>query len=222
MNFHPIDLDSWARKPYYEHYLNRVRCTYSMTADLDITLLQSERTSRGIRLYPALLYLIAKVVNRHSEFRTCLDAEGRLGVWEQMSPGFTIFHEDDQTFSSIWTPFHEEFGPFYEGCLRQMEAFRKAKGLFPDPAEPPNTFPISSIPWVSFTGFNLNIYNEGAYLLPIFTVGQFRRQEGRIRLPVSVQFHHAVCDGYHAGVCFQELQALADECGSWLAGPSSP
>lgn len=217
MNFNLIDTDSWTRKPYFEHYLNQVKCTYSMTVDIDITLLRAELKNMGIKLYPALIHMIATVVNRHCEFRTCLDSEGRLGVWDRMSPSFTIFHEEDKTFSSIWTPFSEEFRTFYERYLQQTEMYKNAKQLFPDTNEPPNTFPISSIPWVSFTGFNLNVYNGGDYLLPIFTMGKYHGQDKRLLLPLSVQFHHAVCDGYHAGVLFSELQELALDCKSWLA-----
>ncbi len=218
MIFHPIDKDSWPRKPYFEHYSNHVRCTYSMTADLDITLLRTELKTNGIKLYPALIHMIATVVNRHSAFRTCFDSEGRLGIWDRMSPSFTIFNEVNKTFSSIWTPFSEEFQTFYDGYLQGIETYKNAKQLFPDTNEPPNTFPVSSIPWVSFTGFNLNVYNDGAYLLPIFTIGKYREQDKKVLLPLSVQFHHAVCDGYHAGVLFNELQELAEGCKCWLAG----
>jgi Chloramphenicol O-acetyltransferase len=218
MIFNPIDRASWTRKPYFEHYLNRVRCTFSMTADLDIALLRAELKSMGMKLYPALIYMITTVVNRHREFRTCFDSEGRLGAWDRMSPSFTVFHEEDKSFSSIWTPYSEDFQTFYDRYLQETEKYKNAKPLFPDPNEPPNTFPISSIPWVSFTGFNLNVYTGGTYLLPVFTMGKYRVQGDRTLLPMSVQFHHAVCDGYHAGVLFHELQELAADCRSWLAG----
>jgi len=221
MNFNPIQMDRWPRKPYFEHYLNHVRCTYSMTADLDITLLRTELKRTGIKLYPALIYMIATVVNRHSEFRTCFDSEGRLGVWDRMSPSFTVFHEDDKTFSSLWAPYSEEFIPFYNRYLQQAEAYKDEKRLFPETNEPANTFPISSIPWVSFTGFNLNVYTGGTFLLPIFTIGKYHGRDEKVLLPLSVQFHHAVCDGYHAGVLFNELQELAASCENWLSGKRS-
>lgn len=217
MIFNPIDMDSWTRKPYFEHYLNRVRCTYSITANMDITLLHAELKSKGIKIYPALIYMIATVVNRYREFRTCFDSDGTLGFWDRMSPSFTVFHEEAKLFSSIWTPFSEEFQTFYDLYLQKTERYKNAKQLFPDKSEPPNTFPVSSIPWIGFTGFNLNIYNEGTYLLPIFTMGKFVSQDKKILLPLSVQLHHAVCDGYHAGLLFNELQELADGCKSWLA-----
>ncbi|MDI4649047.1 type A chloramphenicol O-acetyltransferase [Cohnella hashimotonis] len=218
MKFHPISMETWSRKPYFEHYMNRVRCTYSMTANIDIAILQAELKRKNVKLYPALIHMIATAVNRHPEFRTCFDSEGRLGIWERMSPSFTIFHEEDSTFSSIWTPYSEDFGAFYKRCLQETERYKHARQLFPCPDEPPNTFPISSIPWVNFTGFNLNIYGEGNFLLPIFTMGKYDRQHDKLWLPVSAQLHHAVCDGYHAGVLFNELQELASDCRSWLAG----
>ncbi|SFB49433.1 chloramphenicol O-acetyltransferase type A [Cohnella sp. OV330] len=218
MIFQPIDLEKWSRKPYFEHYLHRVSCTYSITANIDITLLKEELKRKDAKLYPALIHMIATAVNRDPAFRTCFDSEGRLGVWERMSPSFTIFHRDDNTFSSIWAPYSEEFATFYGRCRQEMEKYKDAKPLFPCPDEPPNTFPISSIPWVNFTGFNLNIYAEGTFLLPIFTMGKYEKQGGKLLLPLSVQLHHAVCDGYHAGMLLGELQQLASDCKSWLAG----
>ncbi|RJE88352.1 type A chloramphenicol O-acetyltransferase [Paenibacillus sp. 1011MAR3C5] len=218
MNFNRINMERWARKPYFEHYMNQVRCTYSMTANLDIAELRTELRVREMKLYPALIYMITTVVNRHREFRTCFDAEGSLGFWDQMSPSFTIFHEEDKTFSSIWTPYCAEFIQFYGGYLKQTETYKNATQLFPDSSEPLGTFPISSIPWVNFTGFNLNVYNEGTYLLPIFTIGKFDKLDDKVLLPLSVQLHHAVCDGYHAGLLFSELQEMAADCKSWLAG----
>lgn len=216
MNFIPIDIENWSRKSYFEHYLRKVRCTYSMTANIEITGLLSELKRKGIKLYPALIHMITTVVNCHSEFRTCFDFEGRLGYWDSMSPSFTIFHDDDKTFSSIWTLYGEEFDSFYSRYLDDMKKYGSVKQFAAKANEPPNTFPISSIPWVSFTGFNLNVYNEGTYLLPIFTIGKYFRNGEQILLPISGQFHHAVCDGYHAGVLYNELQLRADACKEWL------
>lgn len=218
--FNPIEIDTWSRKPYFEHYFNDVRCTYSMSADTDITRLLAAVKARGIKLYPALIHAIATVVNRHSEFRTCFDREGRLGIWEKMNPSFTIFHDEDKTFSSIWTSYSESFHEFHTGYLDDMDKYGSVRRFAGKPDEPPNTFPISCIPWVSFTGFNLNIDKGGTFLLPIFTIGKYFGRDGTVQLPLAVQLHHAVCDGYHAGVLFRELQELADNAEEWLPASS--
>lgn len=218
MNFNPIDLENWSRKPYFEHYLNNVRCSYSMTAAIDITRLLAVSKSMGVKLYPVFLHMITTVVNRHREFRTCYAADGQLGYWDSMSPSYTIFHKDDHTFSSIWTEYEEEFQPFYRRYLEDNRLYGEVKQFAAKANEPGNCFSVSSIPWVSFTGFNLNVFNEGTYLLPIFTLGKYDRQGDKVLLPLAGQFHHAVCDGYHAGLLYQEFQLLADTCEEWLSG----
>lgn len=36
-----------------------------------------------------------------------------------------------------------------------------------------NFFPVSMVPWESFTAFNLNLPKGSTYLLPIFTAGKY-------------------------------------------------
>ena len=62
-------------------------------------------------------------------------------------------------------------------------------------------------PWATFEGFNLNLQDSYRYLLPIFTLGKYREENGRTWLPLAMQVHHAVCDGYHACRFAEELQA---------------
>jgi chloramphenicol O-acetyltransferase type A len=58
MSFNYIDIENWSRKEWFEHYLNEVRCTFSITANIDITRLQIVRKEEKIKLYPVLIYLI--------------------------------------------------------------------------------------------------------------------------------------------------------------------
>ncbi|WP_100331055.1 type A chloramphenicol O-acetyltransferase [Bacillus xiapuensis] len=217
MKFHAIDLDNWDRKAYFEHFLTHTRCTFSMTAIIEITELLAKLREKGIKLYPAFIYMVTNIVNSRKEFRTCFDEEGRLGYWDEMTPSFTIFHNDNQTFSNLWTEYSADFHSFYKSYLEDMKLYGDAKEMNPKKFAPKNTFPVSCIPWTSFTGFNLNIYNGGTYLLPIITSGKYFKQGDKILLPISVQVHHAVCDGYHASQLFDGLQRLADRCEEWLS-----
>ena len=102
MVFEKIDKNSWNRKEYFDHYFASVPCTYSMTVKVDITQIKE----KGMKLYPAMLYYIAMIVNRHSEFRTAINQDGELGIYDEMIPSYTIFHNDTETFSSLWTCRH--------------------------------------------------------------------------------------------------------------------
>ncbi len=100
--------------------------------------------------------------------------------------------------------------------LRILETIANVLNFMPKTGEPANTINVSSIPWVNFTGFNLNIYNDATYLIPIFTLGKYFQQDNKILLPMSVQVHHAVCDGYHTSRFFNEAQELASNYETWL------
>lgn len=216
MKFNLIDIEKWNRKVYFNHYLNAVRCTYSMTVNIEITDLLQEIKYRNIKLYPTLIYMIASVVNKHIEFRTCFNQNGDLGYWDIMNPSYTIFHKENETFSSIWTEYNESFQQFYSNYLEDIKKYGGIMEFTPKVDEYGNTFPISSIPWVSFTGFNLNIYNEGTYLSPIFTTGKYFKQDDKVFIPISIQAHHATCDGYHSSRFINEMQELAFNFQVWL------
>ena len=101
MVFEKIDRNSWKRNEYFEHYFTDVPCTYSMTVKLDITPIKKKQ----LKLYPAMLYYIATIVNRHSEFRTAINQAGELGIYDEMIPSYTVFHKDTETFSDLWTEY---------------------------------------------------------------------------------------------------------------------
>lgn len=215
MKFNLIDTEHWDRKPYFEHYFNSVKCTYSMTANIEITNLLNHIRLKKLKLYPTLIYIIATVVNNHEEFRICFDENNNLGYWDSMSPNYTIFHEDNKTFSSIWTEYEESFSGFYNKYLEDIKTYGHMMSFEPKLNESANTFPISCIPWVSFTGFNLNIQDDGTYLTPIFTLGKYFEQNNKTFIPISIQVHHAVCDGYHTSRFINEVQELASSFQIW-------
>lgn len=204
MAFKIIDRENWSRKEYFEHYFSNVPCTYSMTTKLDITkIIESKK-----KLYPAMLYYLTTIVNRHVEFRIAFNKDNELGAYDEMLPCYTIFHKDTETFSNLWTVYckdYEEFYKMYENDLRQ---YGNQKGMFGKPDVPDNCFTVSMIPWVSFEGFNLNLQKGYDYLLPIFTMGKYYEENGRILLPLAIQVHHAVCDGFHLCRFINELQEL--------------
>ncbi|MFN2745166.1 MULTISPECIES: type A chloramphenicol O-acetyltransferase [Bacillus] len=215
MNFKRIDLEHWHRKPYFEHFMSEGKCSFSLTANLNISAMLEVLKEQNIKLYPAFIYMVSRVVQAYPEFRTGYNEKGELGVWEQMNPCYTVFHHKEQTFSAVWTEYDIDFSRFYHNHLKDMLRFGNNKGLWAKENIPANAFSISSIPWVSFTSFNLNLANSG-HLLPIITNGKFFSNGTETLLPVSLQVHHAVCDGWHAGVFMNELQRLADSGEEWL------
>lgn len=204
--FTEICLENWERKEYFQHYFTQVPCTCSAVFKLDITALRRRREP----LYPAMLYGISTIVNRHREFRMACTESGQVGYYDLMHPCYTIFHQDTQTFSNLWTTYTPDYQSFLSAYRADQQQYGHQHGMEAKPHTPDNTFPVSMVPWASFDGFNLNLQKGYDYLLPIFTMGRFYEDNGKILLPLAIQVHHAVCDGFHLCRFVNQLQELLD------------
>ena len=172
MAFRLIDIENWERKEFYEHFINQVVCTYSVVVNLDITNLKNHR------LYPAMIWLLTKTVNDIPEFRTSLTSEG-LGIYDEMHPMYTVFNKENKNFSGIWSYFSEDYDAFLKDYEVDAEKYRTSTCYAPKDGTPSNSFNISMVPWMEFTGFNINVFNDGHFLLPIFTMGKYFDREGK-------------------------------------------
>ena len=203
MAFNLIDMETWERREFYEHFINEVVCSYSAVVNIDITNL------KGQQLYPAMIWLLTKTVNDMPEFRTCLSPDGP-GIFDDMHPMYTVFNKEHKNFSGIWAYFSEDYREFLKSYEADTELYSKSTRYTPKDGTPPNSFNISMVPWLEFTGFNINVTGDGKFLLPIFTMGKFFERDGKRLLPLAIQVHHAVCDGYHIGLCVSKLQEYVD------------
>lgn len=215
--FDPIDLDTYPRREHFEHFL-AMQLTYSATVMIDITELRLALRERALRAYPAQIWMLSETVRRVPEFRMSVDPEGRLGQFDALDPLYTVFNEATKTFSGIWTRHVRDFRVFHDAVIADIERFNTGR-YNPQGESPINVLNVSSIPWVDFTAFNLNLPTN--YTLPIFTIGRYVESNGRTEMPLAIQIHHAVCDGYHLGLFVEELRRLAADWPRWLPAPSS-
>lgn len=205
MNYTIIDRDTWKRREYFEHYLKAVPCTYSMTVRLNITRLKQQ----GLKLYPTMLYLLTRTVNQYEQFRTSFRENGDLVTYSDMHPSYTIFHKDTETFSCIWTEYSSDYNAFCRSYEQDMLSYGTVEAFNAKPDTPENCFDVSMIPWASFESFHL--HTQGfTHLLPIFTMGKYCEENGEYYLPLALQVHHAVCDGFHACRFINTLQEEID------------
>lgn len=216
MNYKKIDPKTLLRKEHFTHYLENVPCSYAITADVDIDTLVKEVKSRKIKLYPTLIYILSTLINRHEEFRMSFNKDDELILWDYMNPSFTVMNKDTNTFSSLWCEYSENFSDFYKNYLDVTERYSSSVHFTPQTDCPENTFPISSIPWISFTGFNLNLPKSEKYLTPIFTFGKYFTKDGKTVIPVSMQVHHSAADGFHTCRFLNEITQMSDSCTDWL------
>lgn len=84
-HFQPVDPATWPRQAYFEHYFHTVRCSYSVTANIDVSNLLEQCKEMGVKFYPAMIYCISTAMNRLPEMRVCFDENENLGIWALLS-----------------------------------------------------------------------------------------------------------------------------------------
>ncbi|MGM0216556.1 CatA-like O-acetyltransferase [Enterococcus sp. AZ109] len=210
MKFTLIDLNTWKRSEYLQHYLNNLRNVVSMTVDVDITNLLEQTKKKGTRFFPSFLYIVSKIINTHEEFRLSYDENGQVGIWDEVCPSYIIFHPEDETLTRIFTPWRDDFSRFYQAVANDIDANQSFRGFSID-GVPPNTFDVSCLPWTHYRSFDIHVFDEGTYLAPVITWGKFEENgTGKFILPLSMQIHHAATDGFHICRFFNEVQELCD------------
>lgn len=205
-----IDLEKWPRREHFEYYTKILKIQYNMTANVRVENLLDYCHLSGRKFYPTLIYLVTKTVNSIENFRMFKDEEDNLCVWDHLVPNYTIFHDDDKTFSDCWSEYHSDFEMFYRTITADMEKYGDQKGIKARDGQPANFYCVSCTPWTTFTSFNSRIVGGGLQFFPVITMGKYEQSGDKTLLPVNLNVIHAVCDGYHAGLFFDTLQKEID------------
>lgn len=217
MSFHLVDLNTWERKPYYDYYMNLIPCHFSICSNLDVTSLLTEVKKRGLKFYPTFLYVVSRAVNQQSnDFRMVYDSQGNLGYWDEICPSYTLLHKDDNSFSELWTDYSEDFATFYTAAFADLENCKDIKKIKAKPNCPPNCFRLTAIPWISFTGYNIDSCGKSNTLIPFFVLGKFFQQNDTTQMPFCVYIHHSISDGYHTCKLINDIQDLMNNHHDWM------
>lgn len=216
MNFVPIVMENWPRAQMFYYYTQIAPTSYTVDVRMNVTVLRQILKQRGLKFFPAYLWLITKVMQGIDEFRVGME-DGVLGIWDQLTPAYPVFHQDDKTTSLLWTEFEEDFSAFYENYERDTKAHGDSHGVLTSKGIPlSNAYIISCIPWFTFQSFSLHNHGIKDYYFPSFEAGQFVKEEGEVFMPLSVTVHHATIDGYHLKQFFESLQEPMIHPEEWL------
>ena len=207
MNFTPIDLQTWPRGQMFYYFSQMAPAGYSMTVQVDVTALRKTLKEAGRKFSPAYLWLVTKNLNRQTEFKVA-EKDGVLGFYDSLTPLYASFHENDHTFSLMWTEYTDDFLQFHQAYLENQAQFGQNHVVLCQPQTPPpaNAYTVSCVPWVSFTHFAVHSYENKPYYFPSVEAGKFFEEAGRILMPLSITCHHATTDGYHIKCFLDSLQ----------------
>ena len=209
--FTPIDKDTWPRREHFDYYRSFLPCGYCVTVRLDVTRFRAMLKQQGLKFYPAFIWCVSHTILAHPAFRMGTDGDGNPGYHDVLHPVYTVFHEDDHTFSDLWTAHDEDFAAFYRSFLSDVEAFGGNHGIKAKPGQPGNFYCISAVPWLDYMGYTASVSGGRLpALFPVITYGKITSENGRETLPFTLNIAHAAADGWHTAAFFRDLQNLLD------------
>ncbi len=206
MKFIPIDLQQWNRGEVFYYFSKMAPTGYSLTVNMDITEMHRVLRKAGKKFFPAYLWLVTKVLNEQVEFKIA-EKNGKLGYYNVLTPLYACLHEDEKTFSLMWTQYDDSFLDFYDAYIVDQKEHGRNHGILAKKqTSPPNAYTVSCVPWISFGHFAVHSYENKPYYFPSIETGKFFEKDGRLCMPFSITCHHASTDGYHVSCFLEKLQ----------------
>ena len=205
MCFTKIDMKTWPRKDCFTHFMNIAKSTYSMTVDMDVTNVVKYVKKNEMRFYPVFTWIVSNAVNQQKEFRMGYDEHNNLGYYENINPDYAVIDKETNIMDSLCTTYQDDLEKFYHNMLADMDNYDKEK-KHTKPVN--NFFIVSCIPWITYSSFMVSNESEYQFLFPMVTWGKSYECDGKMIMPVTLQIHHAVADGYHCAKFYEDIEKM--------------
>lgn len=207
MGFNIINMNTWDRKECFNHFFNNAKCTYSITVNIDITNLYKYIKDNKLRLYPTFTWIASRAINNYQEFKMAFNENGQLGFFDEIGPSYSVLNNETKVMNDLYTSFNSTFSKFYKDMNDSLNQYKRDTNFTTDFQK--NFFIVSCLPWFNYTAFNVNNESDSPFLFPMVTWGEFTEEDNKIIMPLTIQVHHAVADGYHCSLFFLDVKEMS-------------
>jgi len=202
-----IDIQNWSRRDHFYRFSEFDHPHFNICTNVDLTRFRPVQMGREVSFTAAIVYLVARTANSIPEFRYRIRGQGVI-EHEVVHPSITVLSSED-VFSYCAVDYTEDFAVFAQRVKERIAYVWENPTVVDKPGIDDRLY-MSSMPWVSFTSvmhpLNLNPPDS----VPRFAWGKFFEEGQFLKMPLSVQAHHALLDGIHLGRFYALLQDYLD------------
>jgi chloramphenicol O-acetyltransferase type A len=209
-NYTTIELSDWKRRSAFQFFRHFDDPFFNVSANVDVTQLHHFCKKTGLPFSHCTLFLSCQVANEIEEFRLRL-VGGEVRLYDIIHCGATVLH-DDETFSFCYLEMKPDLQQFIEAARQAIEEEKQNRSFEPRD-DLHDLLHCSVMPWVSFTGIKHARRFGREDSVPKLVFGKKFEQTGRWLMPVSLEAHHGLMDGLHAGRFFELFQEKLDKAG---------
>jgi len=199
-----IDLKTWPRRNAYHLFRQNQQPHFSVTAPVDVTGLMTNLRQDGVPVFNYTLFAIMQAVNNISEFRLRFEGD-RVFELDQTDPSFTVPIEGNN-FAFCQVSYSSDWDTFNQSCIDAIETAKQQTELIEEADHFRWTY-LTCGPWLNFTSMTHPVTGPDD-CIPRIAWGKITEKEGKYTMPLNIQMHHALADGYHAAQFFQQVEGL--------------
>lgn len=202
----------WGRNDLVRKYSTYDMPYIIMTVDVDVTHIYHVAKSKGLSFYMAMIYAVMHTAMGMTNFHYRLDKQGEPVYCDGLTASFTYLPKGWENFYVVNKAFEGDFEDFCKSAKAQAEAQAtdSDRGIMCDP-EDLGVIYISALPWIHFNHMMRTIEHGGKDNIPRISWGKYDEDlKGRLMMPLALQVHHGLMDGFHVGMYYQKLQAFMD------------
>ena len=204
-----LDQTNWKRKQIFDFFSTFDRPFFNLVTKIDCTFMYEYTKKNGYSFFLSYLYLSLKAANQIEEFGYRIENDNEVYVHDHINASSTILN-DDETFSFSNMPYFENFIDFQKAAKIEIERVKREKPLIPTISSE-NEIHYSTVPWVDFTGLQHARHSGHKDSIPKIVFGKMIEENGRRKMSVSLDVHHALMDGFHVGKFFDLFQDLMNK-----------
>lgn len=204
-----LDPEKWNRKEHFEFFSKMASPYFGFTTEVDCTNAYDFAKANQISFFAYYMHKSMVAVNTVDELKLRI-VDNQIALYDTIHAGTTIGRQDG-TFGFAFIPFSENFEVFNTEMQREISEVQNSKGIRLNNGElGKDLIRHSTIPWNSFSAILHPTPLDKTESVPKITFGKFSIKNGRKYLPVSVEAHHGLADGFHLSKYLEEFQRQLD------------
>jgi chloramphenicol O-acetyltransferase type A len=204
-----IDIENWNRKEHFEFFSKMASPYFGLTTEVDCTKAYEKAKENGYSFFAYYFHKSMIAVNAVNELKLRI-IDNQVVLFDEIHAETTIGRTDG-TFGFAFIKFSENFTIFNETLNSEIQAVQNSVGIRLDNGRSGEDFVrYSTIPWNSFSALLHPNNFDKTESVPKITFGKFTIRDGKKILPVSVELHHGLADGFHIAKYLEEFQRQLD------------
>lgn len=206
--FHKIDIENWNRKQTFDYFKEFEQPFFNVTVNTDITQLYDFCKSKEHSFFLASLYYSTKAANQIANFKYRIQ-DNEVICYDKINAGSTILFKDN-SFGFCYFDFINDLESFINTGQQNIEQALKNPSFAPKDNKD-NLIHYSVLPWLAFSSVQHARRIPTTDSIPKIAMGKIFEEGRKKIMPISIEVHHSLVDGWHVGQYFQLLEASISE-----------